>query len=230
MADQLKELRERIEQMELEARAKWRPLAQVTPNAARLFAQLEDDLNHAKQVARGAAHKAEGYLQDDTLYPEGRARLAREATQEGQERAKDYLRRAQGCVSVIAAETQHALVPPLDPAREMPARDELRMLVEMSPDPVAAMQEATARSRELASVACSSYGESLLRAKGVHDAPEHHSAVRMQAAASAMASGDPAYELAGKAYRELSTLENLPALARSSVEQALGADGPSGGA
>ena len=69
--------------------------------------------------------------------------------------------------------------------------------------------------------ACSSYGESLLRAKGVHKAPELHKAVEDVAVHAARQSADPRRQAAAAAYSALGELDKGMACSESLADDPL---------
>ena len=79
----------------------------------------------------------------------------------------------------------------MDPQREAFARDELRVRLDGAVDPVAVLFELASRDDEMGAVACSSYAESYLRAKGIARAPEVAQSLRGVAMDAAVESADP---------------------------------------
>ena len=209
MTDQLQELRERIRESQAEALNRWRPLSGVTHNVRETYKILEANLSKALQAAASAQYRVEQLRDDDVMNPAGRERLIREAIAKGKSEVRKYQSAADAAVLVIKANLQEGALPRVDPAREAMLREELRMRVEASPDPVAEMFVlAQDPDSELAACAASSYGESLLRAKGVSKAPEAAQSIRAVAAEVSAQSVDPARRAIGEARAKVSALDD----------------------
>ncbi len=103
--------------------------------------------------------------------------------------------------------------------------EELRLRLDGAIDPVAELAQLAQRDDELGAVACSSYCESLLRAKGIAKAPEVAQMVRTVAAESAVNSADPARRAVGEAQASISALDDALICTVSITRDALEAAG-----
>ena len=223
---QLKQMHERIRELQAEALNKWRPLSGVTHNVREAYKSLEANLSKATQAANSTQYRVEQLRDDDTIYPEGRARLIREAIAKGKAEVAKHQRAADACVVVIKANLTQAAIPRMDPQREAFARDELRVRLDGAVDPVAVLFELASRDDEMGAVACSSYAESWMRAHGVADAPKVASSIRGVAAESASQSADPARRAVGVAHAGVSALDDALVTTGSITHTALeAADG-----
>jgi len=201
-------MRDRIRESQAEALAKWRPLSGATHSIRETYKVLEANLSKAKQAADGAQNRVETLRDDDLMNREGRDRLIREAVQNGRDAVQKHLRSAEAALTIVKAECHEAALPRLDPSRESAARDEFRLLLDASPDPVASMAELVQRDDELAGVAVSSYAESWMRARGIPKAQEAAQSIRRLAAELAVDSNDPARRKVGEAAAQVSALDD----------------------
>ena len=159
--------------------------------------------------------------QDDLLPDAGRRRLVDETLADAAKKRKAALTRMRAARTILAAEARNAALPRLDPAREQAAREELRMLADSAADPSAVLLDLARRGDELAAVAVSSYGESLLRARGVHKAPDLHRAIQDHAVNAARVSADSTRQAAAAAHAQLVDLDRATACAQSAANALL---------
>jgi len=223
MTDQLAQIHERIEQIEAEKLTAWRRLSGATTTTRELYVTYESASSAAKKAARSAQAEVERLRADDTMYPEGRKRLIAEAIAKGNAEVKKQRDRMETAIEVLKAHLSESAVPRLDKAREMPARDELRLILDGSPDPAVMMMQLAQRDDELGAVAASSYGESYLRGRGIPKAQEAAQSIRGVAAASAVRSADVQRRAIGEAFAQIGTLEQALACTNEIVRTALGA-------
>ncbi len=207
MTDNLAILRDKIEADERATLETWRKHSGATHTSRELFKNYENAARAAKMAANGAQSKVERLRADDLMNPEGRRRLVREALEQGRAEVKKHQDRMEASLDVLKAELSQAAVLRVDPKRESPAREELRMLLDGAADPVAAMIDCAQRDDELGAVCASSYGESYLRGRGIPDARAAHESVRSVAVACAAKSTDPIRRAAGEARAEFGSLE-----------------------
>jgi hypothetical protein len=176
-----------------------------------------------RNLARETAGKVEYLAADDTMFPEGRERLIREAG----DVARKEMRRLGGAqdaaLAVLEKEMELAAMPRLDSGREMPARDEARMILDGHPDPLTMMCELAQSGGELAAVVAGSFGESYLRARGVpaKDVAKQHSVVRLQSLMAARSSSEPKAAKAARARFAMGDLRSIAGIARHGARETL---------
>jgi len=158
--------------------SQWRGLTRQAPVLARAFDAVDKLTQEIRRDAIGARLTAERYAANDEMYPAGRARLIAEARDKGRATFKSQQAALGTALAALEQTVRAALVPQVPKDREALARDELRMVLDTAPDPVLAMAEIAKNGGELGAVACSSYGESYLRAKGTTNAPQAAGLVR----------------------------------------------------
>jgi outer membrane murein-binding lipoprotein Lpp len=200
-------------------------LYNATPGQRSWFANFEKSLQDARISARGARLTAERFAADDTLYPQGRRRLIEEARDKALAEQQAHLAAAGTMLAALKQSLRASLLPHLDPAREMPARDELRLILDHAADPFDAMAKIVQDGGELAAVACSSYGESYLRAQGVTHSKDAHGVVVDTAYLAGIKAGarsdDPQTRAAALAAGKLDELESVVQGARYEVAEAM---------
>jgi hypothetical protein len=146
----------------------------------------------------------------DLLPAQGAERLRNEAIAEASERSADADRRAARAYAKLEAELQAAALPKLNPAREQLARDELREALGDAQGARAitqALDVVRGGSYEAAAALFTTYGSTLLKARGVANPEADLAPVRKVAAAEATSRGKTPGELiAGAAYGRLGKL------------------------
>ena len=195
----------------------WRTAyANATTAARQGFDQLTNVGRAMTATGQEYAAKIAQLRENDLIPREGRDRLLQETAAEARAKLRRLDEQQRSILAVMDKELSGASLPKIPAGREMPARDELRMLLDGSQDPVRTMAEVAARGDELAAVAVGSFGESYFRAKGMRprDAKEDHSIVQMQAVAAARNSSDPTVAAAANAYAALPKLQGLAAVQR----------------
>ncbi len=219
-------LRNSIRQRHFAIHEQWRKLAAgLGPSAAETFREYERAAQEMTVVSNSAALRVRQLREDDLTPEAGRQRLIAEALAEGGKKRDAARARMRAAREVLAAKARAAALPTLDPKREAAAREELCLLASGTRDPVDVLLELAAGDDELAGVAVSRYGESLLRAKGVHKAPELHRAVEDQAVHAARQSADPKRQAAAAAYAALGELDKGMGVAESLADNALEDEG-----
>ena len=203
MTDQMKEARERIAAGEEQAAARWRKLAKVDPEASASFAAYERAASMLKGSAATTRSTVERLRKDDTLYPEGKARLIREALDKGRSERETYLRQMAANLEVMKAHLALAATPAVDPKREALARQEATMILDNSPDPVGAMMQIAQRGGEAATVVAGSWGQSYLLARGTDKVDEVHASVQTVARSAATKSDDPQLRQAAEVFQAI---------------------------
>jgi hypothetical protein len=221
---QLEQLREQITAKEQATIEAYRRHSGVTHAAGELFKNYEAAARQAKAAANGARSTVERLRADDTIPADSRRRQVREALATGRADVKRWQDRMDDALVVLKAHLAVDAVPRVDPKRETPAREELRMVLDGAVDPVATMIELAQHDDELGAAAASSYGESYLRAKGTPKAKEAHQQVRAVAAASARFSNDPTRRAIGEAHGAVGELDKAMGcthqIARADLEAA----------
>lgn len=178
---------------------KWKKLSGATPETLEMTRHYEALVSNAKKAANSAQWKIDRLRADDTIPIESRQRQAREALAAAKTEIAGIQRAMQATLTVMEAHLQVAAHPKLDKAREMAARDEARMILDGSDDPVGAMVRLAQRDDELGAVVATGWGRSYLTAKRVDGADEAAAMVRRAASASAVESADPSRKAAGEA-------------------------------
>lgn len=169
------------------------------------YSQFRQARAEIAAVGRVEAAEIKRLKADDTIFPQGKQRLVNEAKERANASIASAYKRAQDAAAEIKRHLFDASMPKLNGAREVPTRDEVRMVLDAAPDPVAVMAELAQGDGDSAGLVTSSWGESYLRARGVHDPKAQIRAVRESALRSAADSADPVrraavegYALAGK--------------------------------
>lgn len=196
-----------IESQAVIGRDKWRDLARdlgpVATSASRL---LDEGARELRTASDSAAARIRQLRADDLIPDAGRQRLIGETLDEARKARAAAKSKLHGAQAILEAEARTRALPRLDPKREQAARQELQLLCSGSEDPASVLIEAAKGDGELAGCAVSSYGESLLRAKGVPNAKELHKGVCDAAIASARKSSDPRRQTAAAALAALTDL------------------------
>jgi hypothetical protein len=170
-------------------------------------------------VGRAAAAKIRAAENNDLIPEHGRLRLLGEARAEAMAALDEQERLAHVATDTLRAILTGMALPRVERDREMPARDEVRLLVQGAGDPLQTMLDLAQRHDELAAVVTSSYGESLLRATGVQDARKlHHESVCGVALASNVDHPDQTVRGSAMALRDLASgLETVTTATRTYV-------------
>ena len=203
MTNELKATRDKIAASEERAAARWRKLAKVSPEASTSFAAYEKASAALKRSAATTRSTVERLRKDDTLYPEGRDRLIREALEKGRSERETYLRQMAVNLEVTQAAIAVAATPKVDPNREALARQEAAMVLDNSPDSASAMMHIALRGGEAATVVAGSWGRSYLLSHGTDKVDEVHADVQRVARAAAVDSADPQLRQAAEVYQAL---------------------------
>lgn len=213
MTDQLTEhiqkLKDEIEADEAAALVKWRRHIGVSGGVREMYNIFTEAAYDAKAAARTTQSRVEALRADDVMNPEGRKRLVAEAIADGKAKVKKHQERMGAALKVLEAQLYVCALPRLDRTREAAARDEFRLIMDRTRDPVGTILELAQRDDEIGAVAASSYGESYLRGSGVYDAKDLAEKVRNAAAASADRSSDPGRCAAAEARAELVELAKV---------------------
>ena len=158
-------------------------------------------------VAREAADTIRALRADDTLYPDGRDRLVREARSKADDQLTALRTQQQSALEFLRTSLTARALPGVSNDREMPARDEARMVLDGAPDPIVAMMELARRHDEVSALVSSSWGESYLRARGVSQAPDAHENIRTIALDANAEHPDPQVSTAAAALGEMTELQ-----------------------
>jgi len=204
----------------------WRKTAAALgPSALASFEQYEQAAHDLQMASSSAAARVRQLRADDLLPDAGRRRLIDETLADAakkRDRARAQMRAAR---DVLAAKARASALPRLDPKREQAAREELRLLTDNAPDAAAVLLELAQRDDELAGVAVSSYGESMLRARGTPKAKDLHAVVQDVAVEAAAKSADPERQAAAAAVSALGQLDRATACAESVADAMLEDEG-----
>jgi hypothetical protein len=213
---------DRLDTEERTALDGWRrAFAGQSPTVREAFADFAKAGEQIKMVARGAAVRVAALREDDMSNPEGIRRQIVELQRQTADQIKHLRKWQDASLAVLESTLRVHSLPPVPSEREMLARDELLLIVNSSPDPVTALMELAQRGGELGAVAASSYGESLLRAKGVLRAPVMHEHICTVARAANTKHPDPAVATAAQALFKMSELEKARAAGRYVVDATL---------
>ncbi len=192
--------------------ALWQQRVRNMPQAQRILDDLlatYDKMLYDAKETRATRAKLRA---DEVTKPEVLQRRHGEAREAGDQQFAASVRAADALRTSLVTLMKAVATPQIPAGREAAARQELYMLVKNSPDPELAMREAVQRGGELAAVAASSYGESLLRAQGAHKPVEAHKAIVDVARAVAIKSDDPTTREAAEVLRAIDGPEGLDAM------------------
>lgn len=220
MTDIYQEARDALDVREQEFDSAWSSThADATHMTTLCTAQLRDVAGRMKQVAANTAATLAQLNANDLMPREGRDRLIRECKEQAHLQMASLDRQQATIRAALAKELTSAALPKMPKDRELPARQELLMLLQGSKDPVALLTELAAKGGELGAAACSSFGESYLRAQGMRprDAIDNHSLAQSVAVANAVNSPDPAQARAARAYAALGTLSQWTTCTREAA-------------
>lgn len=228
---QVEDLSRKLGHMAAQWATLWSGHARATPLTQSLYAAYREAQSNAYAGARDLAAARRNLQADVRLPAKGRRELLKQAEEKASKRLDSAFRQMGAASAAIRQELKRASLPrpPADTGRESMLRDEVAMIVRAAPEPVAALTDLAAGDDELAGVAVSSYGESLLRGLGVAKARERIEQVRETVALGAADSKNSTRATAGKALRDHGRLEQLTVVTRSGVEDILeGREGPAG--
>lgn len=178
----------------------FQPHSLATRSAAVLSVELQRAGDDMLKLAHTTAAKVAALEADDVMNPAGRDRLLAETRAGAASTLKQLKQRQNDALTRLRGSLRASALPKVRGDREMPARDEARMMLDATPDPEIAMMEMAERGGELAAVVTGSWGESYLRARGVREAPRYHEIVQTAAIGASAMGADPALSAAGKAY------------------------------
>lgn len=186
---------QRVVDLEAEGLVKLPKTLSATPEGLELAKHYSALASNAKKAANSAQMKVERLLADDTIPLPSRQRQAREALAAGHAEVARYQRSMDTTRLVIEAHLKSAALPkPVDPAREALAREEVRMRVAGSADPVLELIELAQGDGELAAIIThGEFAESLLRSQRVSpkESKEAVATIGKIAVESAQLSADP---------------------------------------
>lgn len=195
----------------------WREHSAASSSTAQSYRQFQDVGREMRAAAREAAAKVKQLQADDTIFPEGRDRLVREASEAARAKLTRLAGQQTAILTVMDKELESAATPRMPKDREMAARDEARMVLDAASDPLQAMTDLAQRGDELAAVVAGSYGESYLRARGqrsMREVKEAHGLVRLQSVIAGQQSADPQVRKAACAYAALNDLRKAAVITR----------------
>lgn len=223
---QLEEAFARVRESGAAIDAAWDVHASVTPTTLELTRHLRTLKANAEKAANSLAYRTAQLTNKDVsghLPLEHRRDLAREARVTTEAELKKLQDAEGGALQLMQSELKLAALPKLDRDREMAARDEARMILNGSDDPVSTMVELARRDDEVGAVVTSVWGRSYLTAKRVEQPNEVAAMVRRVASASAVEATDPERRAIGEALVALGENPNLYAASTFLVQQALDA-------
>jgi len=224
MPDQIADLQKKIRDDESALLMKWRRHSGLDAQTRELY-QSYEHARHAAHVAADAAQsKVERLKADDVMNPAGRARLIREAVDEGTEATRKAWQAMQVTLQVLEAHLAVVASPTIDKEREALARDELRTRFAGRPNVVGEMLNLAQSDSDMAAVLASgSWSESFLIGQGTdrRQAAEVAGTLKKVAASAAVQSDDPVRRAAAVAREELSDLHKSAACTNYDTRNAL---------
>jgi hypothetical protein len=213
--DPLQQSMDNLQAKEYQLHADWSAThSKATTFAGQAYQKFADAGRAMKTTATGAAEKIAQLRADDTLFPAGRDRLIGETTDAARSQLKKLDEQQRVCLEILGRELSAAALPKLSRDREMPARDEARMILDGAADPVRAMAQLAKRGDDVAAVLVGSYGDSYLRARGSRTPREDHELVRLQAVEAGRRSQDAQVQKAATAYFALDALKGAAVVTR----------------
>ena len=227
MTDQLADLQAKIHDDDSALLLKWRHHAGLDADTLELYHGYERARAAAHQAANSAQSKVEKLRDDDLMPAAGKARLVREAIEEGRNGGWKAQQALQVNLAVLDAHLAVVAMPRIDKDREALARDEIRTRLSGSPNLVSELLNLAQQDSDMAAIlANGTFAESFMRGQGtdVRRAKETAETLRRVAAASAVQSADPVRRAAAQAREDLGDLQgsmvNTDYIARHALEDA----------
>ena len=193
-------------------RAIWRRRAVTSPQVQIIFADVDSEADILRAGRPVDAFDGGEASREQVDAPEFLRSQIREVLGAGRDKNAASLKRLNSLLSAQKSQLAENATPRVDPQREAAARDELYLLVRNAADLEQAMMEAVKRGGELAAAAASSYGESLLRARGAHKLVEAHEQVKAAARNAALKSEDAVLRAAAEAHDAVDGKDGLAGL------------------
>lgn len=184
-----------------------------------------DAVGEVRMHVHGTVAQVDALTRNDLLPDKARDRLVREARQAGGQALSQVADRSETALKLLEAGLTAEAQPefPQGADREE-ARQELRMLLDGSPDPAATIREVAAGTDpRLAALAAGSYGASYLRSRGVPEDVIAQTAVFT--AQAAVKTGDPRRQAAARALIRVADVRKLRSKALSAASFALAWEG-----
>jgi hypothetical protein len=191
------------------------PLRQELDNTAlpaavrKLAADALNAVGDVRKHVHSAVAQLDALARNDLLPQAARERLIRERKALTAAALKESDGRSSVAIKLLEAALTDAAQPEFPAGVDRAeARDELRMILDAAPDPVAAVQQlATGSDQRLAALAVSPFVATYLRTRGVTD--DVIAAIKTFAAQAALASGDPKREAAARGLVKLDDLRKI---------------------
>lgn len=178
--------------------------------AAKLLMGARQNVNGAFHEIVDGRDKADRIMADDTIYPDGRERIAGEAAQQARTSSTDQLDNADSLLDAAEKVLIHESAPKVARPDALIARDDARMILGAIDNPedvgIKAMELAR-RQDDIGGLLASDWGHNYLSSRGVSDVDSVHDAVKRSAVEAAVSqSTDTARQRAAK---NVSSLANL---------------------
>lgn len=197
------------------------PSHRVPAEARKAFNDARQIVTDFHNTAAIAGSRVAQLRADDTLFPEGRERMARETIAEARERAATLALLADAAIPDARERLIEAALPRLDIRRAHLARQDALMIL----DGVAAekrsevMNALAGRDDEVTALVASRWGRDYLeyRTPVASKAPALHEQLRTRAAAAATESGDGERRAAADAFLNVPGLETAYGIAKGEL-------------
>lgn len=201
--------RDKIAAGDSEHLLKWQRHSGLDGTTTELYHSFDRARAAAHMAAESAQSKVERLKADDVMNPDERARLIREAIEQGAAATRKAYQAMVMTLTVLDAHLAVKAQPQVDKAREALARDEIITRLSGSRNLVPEMLNLAARDSDMAGVlANGTWAESFMRGQGtdVREAVKAAQTLRSVAADAAAQSADPTRRAAAEARDELSEL------------------------
>ncbi|MCT2592231.1 hypothetical protein LHJ74_20385 [Streptomyces sp. N2-109] len=126
-------------------------------------------LNTASSIAtvvRSAHRELDRLRMDDTIFPDGRRRMMTELLADAEDKTKEKADQAASQAQVARALFVVDAFPQLTRTRELVARQDARMILDASPDPVTALARLALRQDDIGALVVTAWGADYLTSRG----------------------------------------------------------------
>lgn len=197
------------------------PSHRVPADARKAFNDARQVVTDLHNTAAMAASRVAQLRADDTLYPEGRERMARETIADARERASALALLADAAISLAGERLIEAALPRLDVRRAHLARQDAMMILDSLPPEKRAevMVALGERDDEVTALVASRWGRDYLeyRTPFASKASTLHEQIRSNAAMATVNTDDGERRAAADAYLNVSALETAYGVAKGEV-------------
>lgn len=196
--------------------------AELPPELHRVGKTAVDAIGDVRAHVHGAAAQLDALATNDLLPDRARARLTGEARETARKALDEAANRSNTAILTLEAGLLAQAQPEFPAgADRAEAREELKLLLDASPDPAGMIRHlAAGHDQRLAALAVGSFGASYLRSRGV---PEPViTANQVFAAQASMRSSDPRRRAAARALARVNDLRKLRAKALAAANFAIG--------